>query len=101
MKHALAGIALVLVFGGGCRATGETPDPPPETDTEAVAVACEDPRPERCGREYRPVCGQRDTGVRCVTTPCNSMEPRTYRSACAACADPKVLWYVPGACAKE
>ncbi len=64
-------------------------------------VACKDPRPEVCTRDYRPVCAQRDTGVRCVTTPCDSTEWVTYSNACTACSDPKVLGSRAGACRKE
>ena len=63
-----------------------------------VPVACEDPRPELCAQVYDPVCATRDTGVRCVTTPCDSTETREYPSGCDACSDPKVLSYVAGRC---
>ena len=59
---------------------------------------CKDPRPQICTREYRPVCATRDTGVRCVTTPCPATELKTYGNACSACGDPKVLGYRAGAC---
>lgn len=61
-------------------------------------IACSDPRPEMCTMEYRPVCATRDTGVRCVTTPCPSTDERTYSNACSACADAAVLSYVPDEC---
>ena len=66
----------------------------------AVFKKCTDPRPQMCTREYRPVCASKDTGVRCVTTPCPSAENKTYATGCTACADPKVHGYVAGACAK-
>jgi len=59
---------------------------------------CKDPRPEMCTREYRPVCAKRDTGVRCVTTPCSSTELVTKPTGCAACSDKKVFGYTLGAC---
>ena len=59
---------------------------------------CEDPRPQICTREYLPVCGHKDTGIRCVTMPCPSFELQTYGNACTACSDPQVLAYQPGAC---
>lgn len=59
---------------------------------------CRDPRPQMCTREYKPVCASRDTGVRCVTTPCPSTEWRTYGNACDACSDHKVSGYREGAC---
>jgi len=59
---------------------------------------CKDPRPQMCTKEYRPVCATRDTGVRCVTTPCPSTELVTKGNACTACADEKVFSYIEGAC---
>jgi hypothetical protein len=61
-------------------------------------VSCKTPRPQVCTREYRPVCAQRDTGIRCVTTPCASSEWVTLGNACSACSEPKVVGYRPGAC---
>jgi hypothetical protein len=48
--------------------------------------------------DYRPVCATRDTGVRCITTPCPSTEQKTFSNACTACSDPKVIRHVPGEC---
>ena len=61
-------------------------------------VMCKDPRPEFCTREYRPVCAKKDTGTRCVTTPCLSSEEVTYPNACVACSDSKVFSHTAGAC---
>lgn len=62
------------------------------------ATYCEDPRPQICTRDYRPVCATRDNGIRCVTTPCPSTETATYGNACDACADPAVYYHQPGEC---
>jgi hypothetical protein len=86
------GVALLCL---GCVADAGIASDPPADDAHS---ACESPRPELCAQLYDPVCGQRDTGVRCVTTPCNSTEPREYPNACEACADPKVLSYADGPC---
>jgi len=59
---------------------------------------CKEPRPQICTREYRPVCATRDTGIRCVTTPCDSQEFKTYGNGCTACADTNVSEYRSGAC---
>lgn len=55
---------------------------PPEVNAKST-VACEDPRPEICTLDYRPVCG--DNG-------------KTYGNGCGACADPNVFEYVTGEC---
>ena len=73
--------------------------PQGEPALPAFDTACEEPRPAVCTREYRPVCGLRDAGIRCVTAPCDSTEWRTYGNACDACADPAVYGYTPGECA--
>ena len=75
----------------GCNTEGE----------EAVlaeVVQCQEPRPEMCTQQYDPVCATLDSGVRCVTTPCDSTETATYSNGCMACADPAVFHYVAGAC---
>lgn len=64
-------------------------------------VECVVPRPEVCTRDYRPVCGLRDTGIRCVTQPCDSWETKTYGNACSACADGPVYGWKPGECEEE
>lgn len=68
---------------------------PPETPLDTV---CEEPRPEMCTMDYRPVCALRDTGIRCVTTPCDSAEWKTYSNACSACSDKDVIGFVEGEC---
>jgi len=77
----------------GSKPTNNKPKP------NSLFVHCDSPRPEICTEQYVPVCASKDTGIRCVTTPCPSEEKVTYPNACAACADPKVYGYIPdGAC---
>lgn len=61
-------------------------------------IECVDPRPEMCIAQYAPVCAYRDTQVRCITTPCDSYEWKTYSNACTACSDPNVSGHYPDAC---
>ncbi len=35
-----------------------------------------------CTREYMPVCGIKDTGIRCITSPCPSSEEKTFGNQC-------------------
>ncbi|MGB1580392.1 MAG: hypothetical protein ACPHER_02670 [Nevskiales bacterium] len=74
-------------------ANGQTPG--------TALTQCPEQRPQICTYEYQPVCGLRDTGIRCVTTPCPSAEWKTYGNACSACGDTKVSGYVPGECPPE
>ena len=78
------------------------PAPPPPADApkqeNKAPVMCTEPRPEACAQIYEPVCATRDTGVRCITTPCPSSEEVTKGNACSACSDPKVISYVQGEC---
>ena len=68
------------------------------TGSRGFAVECKEPRPEMCTQDYRPVCATRDNGMRCVTTPCDSTETKTYSNGCMACADPAVYFHHEGAC---
>lgn len=84
--------------GEGSSATAD--DNAGQEGPAAPLVACVEPRPQVCTREYNPVCAEVDTGVRCITTPCPSSENKTYPTGCTACADKKVLGYSSGSCEK-
>ena len=56
---------------------------------------------DACIEIYQPVCALRDTGVRCVTTPCPSEEWEAYSNVCSACRDPDVMGYKQGECTDE
>ncbi len=101
LRMATAGLGLALVAAGCNGSSGASEPKLPPAGGGAEPVACTDPRPEMCTHDYRPVCAQRDNGVRCVTTPCDSTDARTYPNACSACADPKVYSWVPGACEED
>lgn len=94
MRIISCAVAVAWICVSGCRPmTAE-----PAADDATFDAACEEPRPEACTKEYRPVCGMRDTGIRCVTTPCDSTEWRTYGNACMACSDKEVYGYKAGQC---
>jgi len=106
MKKCIS-MLIFLGFGVGfvasCQSPKQTnndviPSSPTVVSKPISAIQCNDPRRKACTKEYRPVCATRDTGVRCVTTPCSSTELVTKGNACTACADEKVSSYVPGAC---
>ena len=63
-----------------------------------LTVECTDPRPQICTMDFTPVCATKDNRVRCVTTPCQSTETKTYSNGCSACANPAVMSYIPGEC---
>ena len=81
----MALVLLLLAAGVACASEpgGQSAGEPP-----AGYVECSEPRRQACTREYRPVCAQRDTGIRCVTTPCDSSEWVTAPNPCVACSDP-------------
>jgi len=91
-------LALFFIYLGiaGCDSMAVDTSTNISIDTE-----CQDPRSEMCTQEYRPVCALRDTGVRCITTPCPSTEWKTYSNACTACSDSDVIGYKPGECHEE
>ncbi len=87
---------VVCLFAVGCKHSSADASSKLELDSK-----CEDPRPELCTMDYQPVCALRDTGVRCVTTPCLSAEWKTYSNACSACSDPDVMGHKQGECPDE
>jgi hypothetical protein len=66
---------------GACATTTEQP-------TAAADVTfCEDPRPQVCTMDYRPVCATLNDG-----------STQTYSNGCGACADAKVVSWIESAC---
>lgn len=54
---------------------------------DKTLMHCEEPRPQVCTMDYKPVCAQILDG-----------DFKTYSNGCTACADPNVTAYSDGAC---
>lgn len=67
------------------------------TSTEFIECTLDEQQAEACTLEYNPVCGMVDNGIRCVTSPCPSVDMNTFGNSCGACAAPSFGYY-PGAC---
>jgi hypothetical protein len=92
---------LVLLLAGvlfACSSSLPEPSTEPSSELQQSLIACPEQRPQVCTMDYRPVCATRDTGIRCVTTPCPSSEQKTYSNGCSACADQAVVGYIPDEC---
>lgn len=84
-----------------------TPDPTGDGDDDGTRASggrlafkeCDaGARPQMCTKEYRPVCGEVDNGIRCVKAPCPSTSKRTFGNACSACSEARTTGYWPIAC---
>ena len=62
---------------------------PDKTENAGAANACEDPRPQVCTADYRPVCGA-----------LGDASLKTYSNGCSACGDSNVTSWVAGECPK-
>ena len=90
---------IFMLLISACQDGKTTKNPSPEPKAPVGKYTeCKDPRPEVCTREFRPVCGNVDTGIRCVTTPCPSHEYKTASNACTACTDKSIDGYWLNAC---
>jgi hypothetical protein len=63
-------------------------------------IDVEIPLIQACTKEYNPVCGVIDTGVRCVTAPCPSTVEKTFSNNCIAKSEEAVILY-QGLCKTE
>ncbi len=70
------------------------------TEKEALAELDTLQGPTVCTMQYDPFCGRKDTGIRCVTTPCDSFEYKTYGNLCMLEADNAEALY-SGECRTE
>jgi hypothetical protein len=94
MKIIFVSILISTLF-----ACSSQPAPLSKHEAQSVLIECPEQRPQMCTMDYKPVCATRDTGIRCVTTPCPSTKQKTYSNACSACADSAVLGYIADECA--
>jgi hypothetical protein len=62
---------------------------PPQGAGAMPEQVCEEPRPQACTMDYRPVCARLEDGSQ-----------KTYSNACGACADGSVVAWREGACAE-
>lgn len=85
----VAGILLVACGGGSSSTDGAAePGNPGANSAESVLSTCQNPRPQACTRDIRPVCAVLDNG-----------QLSTYDNACTACATEAVAGHYPGTCA--
>lgn len=94
-------LTLITVITACASTKKQVSSKPNSVEEKTSFIECPEQRANMCTRQYLPVCATRDTGVRCVTTPCPSSEQKTYSNSCEACADVKVLGYVANACTQE
>ena len=76
-------IMLCLALAGCAAPASNQPAP------AANATICEDPRPQVCTMDYRPVCATLADGSN-----------KTYSNGCGACSDPNVSSWVEGECSE-
>ena len=99
LAKTILALITVLIIAFGCQSHTKKDSAVIVEPTKSVELnICNDPRPQMCTREYRPVCADVDTGVRCIKAPCPSTKRKTYSNACTACSDSKVYGYTLGVC---
>ena len=81
MKSNIILIVTIFSLFGGCASTHYTPTSATER------TICQDPRPQVCTMDYRPVCATLEDGT-----------IKTYANGCGACADAEVVSWVDNAC---
>lgn len=96
MKRIIALCVLALL--AGCNNAPQSAAEQQPATNNANIQTCPETRSQMCTKQYAPVCATRDTGIRCIKAPCPSTEERTYGNGCTACADEKVIGFIPGAC---
>ncbi len=87
LKALALALATIGIVGLAC---ASSPREAVDAVEEPPAIACAEPRPQACTREYIPVCGHLYSGER-----------KTYPNACSACSDRDVSARHPGACEED
>jgi hypothetical protein len=77
-----------------------TPEETPGDKGRVAFQGCseESRKTKGCTKELKPVCGEVDTGIRCIRAPCPSSVQKTFSNPCLACTEAKVTGYWPMAC---
>ena len=88
---------------GADKSPADTQKPPPDTTKPAEALKLqecseESRKAKNCATIASPVCGEVDTGLRCVRAPCPSTAMQTFDNACMACMNTKVRGYYATSC---
>ena len=84
MKTLFSTMLVTLMFLTGPGSAGEG-----SAQNAGPATVCEEPRPQVCTMDYRPVCGTLADG-----------SVKTYANGCGACSDANVTSWVEGECPK-
>jgi hypothetical protein len=82
MKTLFSTLLITLIFLTGPGIAGED-----SSQNVGAVTACEDPRPQVCTMDYRPVCGNLADG-----------SVKTYSNGCGACSDANVSSWIEGEC---
>ncbi len=73
---------LAMLSLAACASTGHD-----EVALASGATLCEEPRPQVCTMDYRPVCASLRDGA-----------TKTYSNGCSACSDAEVISWVENPC---
>ncbi|WP_317932216.1 hypothetical protein [Halioxenophilus sp. WMMB6] len=91
LEHAMQRYRFIMILVGfiltSCQSNTQSLVVDAEVTVTPDATVCNEPRPEICTREYRPVCAHLADG-----------STSQYPSGCTACADPMVDAWLPGEC---
>jgi len=92
---------LAWIFLNACAADTPERETSPQEPVELMAnwSPCPEQRPEMCPQHYDPVCGYEIEPK--DSDPGSESQPRTYSNGCSACANTRVVGYIPDACPED